>query len=100
MGFVVVLDWLTIGNRASTRNRSKGAGACGNPEWGKLPTPGPALPTEFDLQVRRLELSSAEYIQSAELRRWCERNRNRVYVPEWLLEAWGMHVDAITGSFA
>jgi hypothetical protein len=31
----------------------------------------------------------------AELRRWCARNRNRVYVPEWLLEAWGMQVELI-----
>ena len=27
----------------------------------------------------------------AELKRWCEHNRNRVYVPEWLLEAWGIY---------
>jgi hypothetical protein len=26
---------------------------------------------------------------------WCERNRNRVYVPEWLLEEWGIAVDGI-----
>jgi hypothetical protein len=45
--------------------------------------------------VKRIGLTKREYIASAELKRWCERNRNRVYVPEWLLEAWGMEVDAL-----
>jgi hypothetical protein len=47
--------------------------------------PIPALLTEFEMQVDRLGLSRAEYQVSAELKRWCERNRNRCYVPEWLL---------------
>jgi hypothetical protein len=33
------------------------------------------------------------YASSAELRAWCEQNRNRLYVPEWLLEEWGITVD-------
>jgi len=33
------------------------------------------------------------YIFSIELRAWCEQNRNRLYVPEWLLEEWGITVD-------
>ncbi|MGA7293238.1 MAG: hypothetical protein WBW53_01325 [Terriglobales bacterium] len=37
---------------------------------------------------------------SAELKRWCEHNRNRVYVPEWLLEAWGIQVDGIFSGAA
>jgi hypothetical protein len=67
----------------------------GNPNWGK---PFPALPvmlTEFELQVERLGLSKAQYVASEPLKRWCERNRNRCYVPEWLLEAWGLTVEAI-----
>jgi hypothetical protein len=28
-----------------------------------------------------------------ELKRWCKSNRNRVYVPEWLLDEWAMPVD-------
>jgi len=24
------------------------------------------------------------------LRNWCERNKNRCYIPEWLLEEWGI----------
>ena len=53
----------------------------------------PALPTEFEVQVRRLRLTPRAYIHSAELRRWCERNCNRCYIPEWLLETWGVVVD-------
>jgi hypothetical protein len=29
----------------------------------------------------------------AELRTWCAQNRNRYYVPEWLLEEWSITVD-------
>ena len=65
----------------------------GNPDWGRfIPFP-PALPTEFEMEVRRLRLTKQMYVCSGELRRWCDRNRNRVYVPEWLLVAWGMIVD-------
>jgi len=64
----------------------------GNPNWGK-PSSIPSHPTEFDLQVRQLGLTTREYVTSAALRVWCQRNRNRVYVPEWLLEAWKIPVD-------
>ena len=30
---------------------------------------------------------------SVALRYWCERNKNRCYIPEWLLEEWGIAVD-------
>jgi hypothetical protein len=33
------------------------------------------------------------YASSAELHTWCQRNRNRYYVPEWLLEMWDIIVD-------
>jgi len=72
----------------------------GNPNWGKPILPIPALLTEFEMQVERLGLSKAEYGASAELRRWCVHNRNRCYVPEWLLEAWGLRVDAIFSGVA
>jgi hypothetical protein len=45
------------------------------------------------LQVRRLGLTKLGYVTSAALKVWCQRNRNRLYVPEWLLEAWEMPVD-------
>ena len=67
----------------------------GNPNWGSG-TPvklGPALPTEFEMQTRQLHLTPETYVSSAELRSWCDRNRNRFYIPEWLLDAWDIPVD-------
>jgi hypothetical protein len=58
------------------------------------------LPTEFEVQVHRLGLTRAEYTASRELKRWCERNRNRVYIPEWLLEEWKIEVEAIFSGVA
>ena len=72
----------------------------GNPNWGQPPQPLRALPTEFEILVKRLGLTKLEYISSAELKRWCEHNRNRVYIPEWLLEAWGIQVEAIFSGVA
>jgi hypothetical protein len=33
------------------------------------------------------------YASSVELRAWCEQNRNRIYIPEWLLQEWDITVD-------
>ena len=55
--------------------------------------PAPALATEFELQVRKLRLVPETYLYSRELRAWCERNRNRLYIPEWLLDEWDITVD-------
>jgi hypothetical protein len=71
---------------ATTRKR-------GNPNWGCPLPPAPAHPTEFELQVRQLQLTARTYTSSLELRAWCEQNRNRLYVPEWLLKEWGITVD-------
>jgi hypothetical protein len=65
----------------------------GNPNWGRPIPSGPALATEFELQVSRLQLTPEIYASSAQLRAWCERNRNRCYVPEWLLKEWDIIVD-------
>ena len=65
----------------------------GNPNWGRPIPPARFLPTEFEIQVRQLRLTVQTYASSAELRSWCERNKNRVYIPEWLLEAWDIPVD-------
>ena len=72
----------------------------GNPNWGKPPAPLPVLLTRFEGQVERLGLSKAQYAGSAQLRLWCEHNRNRCYVPEWLLGEWGMTVEAIFSGVA
>jgi hypothetical protein len=71
---------------AGTRKR-------GNPNWGRPIPPVRAFATEFELQVRQLQLTARMYTSSAELHTWCERNRNRFYIPEWLLEEWGITVD-------
>jgi len=61
-----------------------------NPNW-RLPIgPCQVLATEFERQVRRLELTADMYISSAALRSWCEQNKDRSYVPEWLLAEWQM----------
>ena len=53
----------------------------------------PALPTEFELRARHLHLTAELYASSPALRAWCKQNRNRLYVPEWLLKEWGITVD-------
>ena len=71
----------------------------GNPNWGRPIRPAPVLATAFEVQVRQLRLTVETYVSSAELRRWCERNRNRYYIPEWLLDEWDILVDAdISGA--
>ena len=65
----------------------------GNPNWGKPSQPIPATATEFELQARQLGLTKQTYTASAELRTWCEHNKNRCYIPEWLLAEWEITVD-------
>jgi len=67
----------------------------GNPDWGK-PTPlisRSLMMPEFEKQVRQLRLNESNCAGSDELRVWCERNKNRFYVPEWLLKHWKISVD-------
>ena len=78
---------------ATTRKR-------GNPNWGRPIPPGPTLPTEFELRIRQLQLTAEMYTSSRDLRAWCEQDRNRLYVPEWLLEEWGITVDLNFGAVA
>lgn len=79
----------------SGRNRRRG-----NPNWGKPLKPVPALLTEFETQVERLGLARDDFVGSAELYAWCHRNRNRCYVPEWLLNQWGIEVEAVFSGAA
>src|SRR5438445_4565553 len=65
----------------------------GNPNWGRPLPPAPAVPTEFETQVRHLGLTKQTCTRSVALRNWCERNKNRCYIPEWLLEEWGIAVE-------
>ena len=65
----------------------------GNPNWGRPMPPVSILCTEFEMQVRRLQLAPEAYVFSEQLRTWCERNRNNFYIPEWLLKAWNITVN-------
>ena len=65
----------------------------GNPNWGRPIPLLLALSTEFEMRVRQLQLTAGMYASSRELRAWGERNRNRCYVPEWLLKEWSITVD-------
>lgn len=57
----------------------------------------PAIPTQFELTVKRLRLTPQMFASSRELKRWCEFNRNRFYVPEWLLKEWSLDVELYYG---
>jgi hypothetical protein len=72
----------------------------GNPNWGKFLHSIPSLVTEFEIEVARLGLKRPDYVACMPLKRWCYRNRNRVYVPEWLLAEWGMRVQTDFGRAA
>jgi hypothetical protein len=65
----------------------------GNPNWGRPMPFSPALATEFDLLVQQLGLTVEMYSSSADLRAWCKQNKDRVYIPEWLLKEWRLGVD-------
>jgi hypothetical protein len=72
----------------------------GNPNWGRAMPFALALPTEFELTAKRLRLTPQMYASSRELKRWCESNRNRCYVPEWLLKEWNLQVELYYGPEA
>jgi hypothetical protein len=65
------------------------------PQLGETHSAGLALATEFELRVKKLQLTAEMYTSSAALRMWCEQNRNRYYVPEWLLEEWDITVELV-----
>jgi len=55
----------------------------------------PSAPTAFELRVSELSLSEpAYYSESPELRQWCQVNRNKCYIPEWLLKEWDITVNS------
>ena len=62
----------------------------GNRNWGKPWGDTPNTPTSFDEMVRRLNLSEKEYQSSIPLKEWVQKNKDSKYVPQRLLEAWGM----------
>jgi hypothetical protein len=70
----------------------------GNPNWGSgRPLKArAALPSAFEVEANRLGLTIENYATSGRLRLWCEANRNRCYIPEWLLERWHIPVEPLT----
>ncbi len=68
-------------------------GKKGNPNWGKKQVPsGRVLPTatSFEEAVKKLKLGTDQYVHSTPLREWARRNRNSKFIPESLLQAWGL----------
>ena len=68
----------------------------GNPNWASglkviLPRAGS---TEFETKLSQLRLTNETCASSAKLREWCFQNKNRCYIPEWLLKKWGILVNA------
>jgi hypothetical protein len=53
----------------------------------------PRLPTGFEEQVKKLGLNEQNCATSEKLKQWCELNKDRCYIPEWLLKRWGIPVD-------
>ena len=72
----------------------------GNPNWGRPVPPIRFLATEFELTVKRLHLTPEMYAASSELKRWCQQNRNRCYIPEVLLQTWDIAVEFCYGDDA
>src|ERR1700686_750391 len=64
----------------------------GNPALSRGGQPlqsGRTAATDFEMQVRQLRLTKETCASSAELRRWCERNRNRCYITRVAAETSG-----------
>jgi len=52
--------------------------------------PAPMVPTGFEAQIEKLGLTHQTCAGSEKLRQWCERNKDRCYIPEWLLKQWAI----------
>jgi len=70
-------------------------GRRGNPNWGKPVPFGPVIPalSAFEEAVKELKLQPDQYVHSKRLREWASRNKNSKFIPESLLEAWGLETD-------
>jgi hypothetical protein len=67
----------------------------GNPNWGKANAPLTIVAqSAFEEQVRKLDLTPDQFVSSVRLREWARLNMGLKYVPEHLLEAWGLNLDS------
>ena len=64
-----------------------------NSNWGKAGGDIPNTPSSFEEMVRRLKLSEQEYRSSIPLKEWAQKHKDSKYVPQDLLEAWGIEVN-------
>jgi hypothetical protein len=62
----------------------------GNSNWDNPIGAIPVTPTSFEEMVRRLKLSEKEYRSSIPLREWAQKHKDSKYVPQKLLDAWGI----------
>ena len=53
----------------------------------------PYVQCKFDAEVERLGLTEDQFRQSEELKEWVKNNAQERYVPEYLLDFWGVVVD-------
>jgi hypothetical protein len=61
--------------------------------WGKPWGDVPNTPTSFDDMVQSLKLTEKDYQNSIPLREWAQKHKDSKYVPQRLLEAWGIEVN-------
>jgi hypothetical protein len=61
---------------------------------GIAPKTRPSSASAFEVEMRQLGLTMQTCLYSRQLREWCRRNKNHVYIPEWLLNQWQMSVDS------
>jgi hypothetical protein len=52
----------------------------------------PDVPTAFEEEVQRLGLNEQTCATSEKLKHWCDRNKERCYIPESSLKRWGIQV--------
>ena len=58
--------------------------------WGRPSGDIPNTPTSFEVMVRQLKSSEKEYRSSIPLKEWARKHKDSKYVPQDLLEAWGI----------
>jgi hypothetical protein len=63
------------------------------PWSGKVTASTGVIETAFEAECRRLHLQPYEFISSVPLRYWAKRNRMRHYIPENLLQIWGLELN-------
>ena len=62
----------------------------GNPNWGKAAPYTVAGPSSFEMVVKTLGLVPRQFEASVSLKDWVLKNKHNKYVPQELLQAWGM----------